>query len=192
MWTLAIFSYGIASLMEFLMNPDLLNFNGILFNTFYFNSSLLVGLLGAGQLYLITQHKISAIFLGFIITLSIGLIISLSLTPFPTGLSFLGELGKDIRIISDAYPYSVRIYAILLASVGGTMLLFGSLYSFIRDRTRYYTLFFALGALMPMLRNIPFGYLGNELIGLIFLFLGFLLSMFHLKSQKIQESSIPS
>lgn len=183
LWTIALLFYGTSTLMELLMNPDVLGFNVILFSIFYITATSLVGLLGAGQLYLIVKHKVSHIFLVFVIIMSISLLLALIFTPFPIGLSFTGELGEDIRVISNGYPISVRIYAIILASVGGTFFLIGSLYSFIRDRSRYYVLFFAIGALMPMFRNVPFGYLGNELIGVIFLFTGYLLSILHIKKQ---------
>jgi len=183
LWTIALLFYGTSTLMELLMNPDVLGFNVILFSIFYITATSLVGLLGAGQLYLIVKHKVSHIFLAFVIIMSISLLLALIFTPFPIGLSFTGELGEDIRVISNGYPISVRVYAIILASVGGTFFLIGSLYSFIRDRSRYYVLFFAIGALMPMFRNVPFGYLGNELVGVIFLFIGYLLSILHIKKQ---------
>ncbi|NHJ21419.1 MAG: hypothetical protein EAX91_10770 [Candidatus Lokiarchaeota archaeon] len=180
-WTIAILFFGISTLMEFLMNPDVLGFNIVLFSLFYVTASSLVGFLGAGQLYLVFKNKLSHIFLVFVIVFTIGLIFTLVFTPFPSSITFVGELGTDIRAISEGYPISVRIWAIILASVGGVVLIIGSLYSFIRDRTRYYALFFTLGAVFPMLRNIPFGYLGNELASVISFFIGFLLSLYHLK-----------
>lgn len=180
-WMIALLFFGISTLMEFLMNADILGVNSILFGIFYVTASSLVGLLGAGQLYLIFKNKLSHFFLLFVIIFTVILIITLSIVPFPTSLTFVGELGEDIRIISNAYPMSVRIFAIILASVGGSVLLLGSLYSFIRDRKRYYTLFFTLGAIFPLLRNIPFGYLGNELASVISLFTGFILSLVYLK-----------
>lgn len=180
-WTIAILFFGISTLMEFLMNPDIIGFNVILFSIFYVTASSLVGFLGAGQLYLILKNKISHIFLLFVIIFTIGLVFALAFTAFPSSVTLTGELGTDIRIVSEGYPISVRIFAIILASVGGTVLLLGSLYSFIKDRTRYYTLFFTLGAVFPLLRNIPFGYLGNELACLSSLFIGFILSLLYLK-----------
>ncbi|MFW9970065.1 MAG: hypothetical protein ACFFDF_07670 [Candidatus Odinarchaeota archaeon] len=182
-WTIALLFFGISTLMELLMNPDIFGFNVILFGIFYVSASSLVGFLGAGQLYLIIKGKIPHIFLSFIIIFTMVLLFALIFTPFPTSLTFIGELGEDIRVISNGYPMAVRIFAIILASVGGVVLLLGSLYSFIRDRTRYYTLFFALGAVFPMLRNIPFGYLGNELACVISLFIGFIISLVYLKKE---------
>ncbi len=181
LWMIALIFFGISTLMELLMNPDIFGFGIIQFSIFYVTASSLVGLLGSGQLYLIFKNKISDIFLEFVIIFTLALVFALIFTPFPTSLTFVGELGEDIRVISNGYPMIVRIYAIILASVGGTALLLGSLYSFIKDRTRYYALFFTLGAIFPLLRNIPFGYLGNELASVISLFIGFILSVMHLK-----------
>ncbi len=169
--------------MELLMNPDILGFNVGLFSVFYLTATSLVGFLGAGQLYLVIRHKVSHIFFGFVAIFSLLLMISLIFTPFPTGLSFTGDLGEDIRVISEAYPLSVRIYAIVLASVGGIVLLFGSLYSFIRDRSRYYALFFTIGVIFPLLRSRPFGFLGNELVAVILFFIGYILSILYINKQ---------
>lgn len=189
LWMIALLFFGISTLMELLMNPDILGINIILFSIFYVTASSLVALLGAGQLYLIFKNKISHFFLLFVIIFTIILLIALIVVPFPTSLTFVGELGEDIRVISNGYPISVRIFAILLASVGGIILILGSLYSFVRDRKRYYALFFVVGALFPMLRNVPFGYLGNELACVIFLFTGFLISILFLKSPNPIESN---
>ena len=178
---IALLFFGISTLMELLMNPDIFGFSLILFRIFYVTASSLVGFLGAGQLYLILKNKISPFFLLFVIIFTLAMLSALIFTPFPTSLTFVGELGEDIRVISNGYPMNVRIYAIVLASVGGMVLLLGSLYSFVKDRTRYYTLFFTLGAVFPLLRNIPFGYLGNELASVISLFIGFILSLVYLK-----------
>lgn len=187
-WTIALLFYGVSTLMELLMNSDILGFNNYLFIIFYTTATSLVGFLGTGQLYLVFKHKLTHIFLAFVIIFSVILLLTLILSPFPTGLSFVGDLGEDIRIISEGYPMSVRIYAIILASVGGVVLFGGSLYSFIRDRSRYYALFFTLGAIFPMLRNIPFGYLGNELAGVISLLIGYILSIVHIKRQPIETT----
>ncbi len=182
MWTIALLFYGISSLMELLMNQDIIGFNVSLFSVFYVTASSLVGFLGAGQLYLIFKNKISHIFLLFVIVFTVALIFTLIFTPFPTPPP-PSELGNDIRAISSLYDISVRIYAIVLASVGGTVLLIGSIYSFITDRTRYWALFFTLGAIFPLLRNVPFGYLGNELAGVISLFIGYIFSLLYMKKQ---------
>lgn len=189
LWMIALLFFGISTLMELLMNPDIFGFNVLLFSIFYVTASSLVGLLGAGQLYLILKNKISHIFLLFVILFTLVLLSALIFTPFPTSLTFVGDLGEDIRVISNGYPMTVRIYAIILASVGGMVFLLGSLYSFVKDRARYYTLFFTLGAVFPLFRNIPFGYLGNELASVISLFIGFILSLVYLKKAQAHQNN---
>jgi len=189
LWMVALLFYGISTLMELLMNPEIFGFNVILFSIFYVTASSLVGLLGAGQLYLILKNKISHIFLLFVILFTLVLLSALIFTPFPTSLTFVGDLGEDIRVISNEYPMNVRIYAITLASVGGMVFLLGSLYSFVKDRARYYTLFFTFGAVFPLFRNIPFGYLGNELASVISLFIGFILSLVYLKKAQAHQNN---
>ncbi|HDZ19005.1 hypothetical protein LCGC14_0594680 [marine sediment metagenome] len=189
MWTIALLFYGISALMELLMNPDILDFNVSLFSVFYITATSLVGFLGAGQLYLVVKHKVSHIFLAFVLIFSLVLLVGtiLKVEDFPDllSLSLTGDLGEDIRVISKDYLSSVYIYVVILASVGGTVLLVGSLYSFVRDRTRYYALFFTFGAIFPFLRNIPFGYLGNELAAVILFFIGFILSILYMNKQNV-------
>jgi hypothetical protein len=189
LWTIALLFYGISTLMELLMNPDILGLNNVfIFGVFYITATSLVGFLGAGQLYLVLKHKLSHIFLVFVVIFSVALLLALAFTPFPTTPIFVVDLGDNIRLISSGYPISVRIYAIVLASVGGIVLLFGSLYSFIRDRSRYFALFFTIGAIFPMLRYIPFGYLGNELAGVISLLIGYLWSILYIKKQNNEKT----
>lgn len=187
MWTIALLFYGISTLMELLMNPEILSFNVSIFIVFYITASSLVGFLGSGQLYLILKNKISHIFLLFVIIFTVALFFTLMFTPFPTPPP-PSELGEDIRALSSSYDISVRVYAIVLASVGGTVLLVGSIYSFVRDIKRYYALFFTLGAIFPLLRNVPFGYLGNELAGVICLFIGYVLSVLYMNKQNVEIS----
>ncbi len=189
LWTIALLFYGLSTLMELLMNTEILGLgNPFIFGVFYVTATSLVGFLGAGQLYLIVKDKFAHVFLAFVIIFTVALLIALGIEPFPTGLTFVGDLGDNIRIISGGYPYSVRIYAIVLASVGGVVLLVGSLYSFVKDRSRYYAFFFTLGAIFPMLRSVPFGYLGNELAGVISLLVGYLWSVLFIKKQNDEIS----
>jgi hypothetical protein len=78
---------------------------------------------------------------------------------------------------------SVRVYAIVLNSVGGLALIGGALLSFVWDRSRSYNLFIVVGGMLPMLGGSMLGFLNYpdaffefELGGTVFLFLGFVLS----------------
>jgi hypothetical protein len=188
LWTIAFLFYGISTLMEFLMNPEFFGVNFILFCIYYLFGTSLLGFLGAGELYLLIKRIIPHIFIIFVLTFMILLTISLILTPLPVIYYIVPpEFGASLRDISNNYPLSVRIYAILLTSIGGVTLITGSIMSLIQDRRRYYNILFILGALMLMFRNVPFGYLGNELAGIIFFFSGFLLSVYFMKKRLVKE-----
>jgi uncharacterized membrane protein len=185
LWMVAMLFYGLSALMEFLMNPDVMGASVAVFRIYYILAAPLVGLLGAGVVYLLAR-SIARYFLTFIIILSVGLVVTGLTAPLDESLivqSFSGELGEAFRTASHAYPSYVRIFAIILNSVGGTVLIGGALYSYIRDRRRTYNLLLALGGLLPMIGGAALGFFQNpnvffefELAGTVFLFLGFLLS----------------
>jgi cation transport ATPase len=186
--------YGISALMEFLMNPDVMGANVNIFRVYYVLAAPLVGLLGAGVVYLLVRRSIANYFLAFVVVLSIGLAVTGFTTPLDESIileSFSGELGEAFRAASHAYPMTVRIFAIILNSIGGTILIGGALYSYIRDRSRTYNLLIALGALLPMIGGSALGFFGNpdvffefELGGTVFLFLGFILSDRYIKTRE--------
>ena len=97
--------------------------------------------------------------------------------------SFSGELAEGFRGASHAYPMSVRIFAIILNSVRGIVLIGEALFSFARDRSRTYNLLIVIGGILPMVGGTALGFFGDpniffefELGGVIFLFLGFIFS----------------
>ena len=110
-----------------------------------------------------------------------GLTAPLDASAFVNG--FSGGLAQGIRAASSLYPMTVRVFAIVLNSVGGLALIVGALYSFLRDMSRTYNLFIAVGGVLPMAGGALLGFFessdlffGFELGGTVFLFLGFLLS----------------
>jgi len=66
LWTFAMLFYAITAFMEFLMNPDILGPSVIAFKVYYILAAPLVGLLGAGVVYLLAGKRKADIFLGFI------------------------------------------------------------------------------------------------------------------------------
>ncbi|MFQ6075342.1 MAG: hypothetical protein ACE5Z5_04300 [Candidatus Bathyarchaeia archaeon] len=180
--------------MEFLMNTDVMGASVSIFRVYYILAAPLVGLLGAGVVYLLVRRRVAKYFLAFVVVLSIGLAITGLTTPLDESIileSFSGELGEAFRTASHAYPMTVRIFSIILNSVGGTILIGGALYSYLRDRSRTYNLLIALGAVMPMIGGSALGFFGNpdvffefELGGTVFLFLGFLFSDRYIRARE--------
>ncbi len=186
--------YALSALMEFLMNDGLMGANANVFRVYYILAAPLVGLLGAGVVYLLVRRQFANYFLGFVVILSAGLVIAGLATPIDQSVineSFSGELAEGFRAATHAYPMSVRIFSIILNSVGGTVLIGGALYSFLRDRTRTYNLLIFVGGLLPMIGGSLMGLLGDpnlffefELGGTIFLFLGFVFSDVYIRKRE--------
>jgi hypothetical protein len=191
--------YALSALMEFLMNGDLMGANPNVFRVYYVLAAPLVGLLGAGVVYLLVRRQIANYFLGFVVILSVGLLIMGLATPIDEAVireSFSGELAEGFRAATHAYPMSVRVFSIILNSVGGTVLIGGALYSFARDRSRTYNLLIAVGGVLPMIGGSLMGLLGNpdlffefELGGTVFLFLGFIFSDIYIRKRASTASA---
>jgi hypothetical protein len=118
--------------MEFLMNGDVLSASPLLFRIYYVLAAPLVGLLGAGVVYLLARRTFARIFLGFVVVFSLALAVTGFYTPINAQLlanSFSGPLANGFMTASTALPISVRIYAIVLNSVGGLAMIGGALLS---------------------------------------------------------------
>ncbi len=199
LWTFAMLLYGIAALMEFLMNPDVLGPSVIAFKVYYILSAPLVGLLGAGVMYLLASKRIADIFLAFIALLSVALLVTGFMTPLDEAIiveAFEGPLGEAFHAAVDAYPMTVRRYAIITNIVAGLALILGALYSFLKDRRRTYNLLIFVGGVMPMIGGSALAFFDEpslfflfELAGTVFLYLGFIYSDRFIKAREAKISS---
>ena len=186
LWTVAMLFYAVSAFMEFLMNRDVMGPNLSLFRVYYVLAAPLVGLLGAGVVYLLLRKGAARLFLGFVVAFSLALAVTGLTTPLATSTfvnGFSAGLAQGISAASSLYPMTVRVFAIALNSVGGLALIVGALYSFLRDMSRTYNLFIVAGGVLPMAGGSLLGFFGSsdlffgfELGGTVLLFLGFLLS----------------
>ncbi len=186
LWSVALFFYSASACMEFLMNGDVLGASPLLFRIYYVLAAPLVGLLGAGVVWLLVRRTFARLFLGFVVLFSLALTVTGFSAPIDAqslASSFSGPLANGFMVASTALPMSVRVYAIVLNAVGGLALIGGALLSFMQDRSRTYNIFLAIGGVLPMLGGSMLGLLSYpdvffefELGGTVFLFLGFVLS----------------
>jgi hypothetical protein len=186
LWTFAMLFYATAAFMEFLMNGDIFGPTVWAFKVYYVLSAPLVGLLGAGVMYLLVDKKKADIFTGIITILSLVLLVKGFTQPIDQAVlveAFNGPLGEAFHEAINAYTMDVRKYAIGINIIGGMTLILGAVYSFIKDRRRTYNVFFVLGGLLPGLGGTLMGIFGDpnlffefELIGTIFLYAGFIYS----------------
>ena len=200
LWTIAMLFYAVAALMEFLMNRDIFGPSVLAFKVYYVLSAPLVGMLGAGVVYLLSRKQIADAFTGLMVILSIALLVTGAIEPIDQGVlveAFQGPLGDAFHDAVHAYPMSVRRYAIVINIVGGLVLIGGALWSYIKDRRRTYNLWIFLGGLMPMIGGsaLAFLHMPNlfflfELAGTALLYWGFILSDRFIKDRetKIREA----
>ena len=100
--------------------------------------------------------------------------------------------GKAVH----AYPLSARRYSIIINIVGGTVLVGGAAWSYLRDRPRTYNLWIFLGGLAPMVGGGALGLLGElslffifTLLGTALLYWGFILSDRFIKAREARLRS---
>jgi uncharacterized membrane protein len=199
LWTVALLFYGISALMEFLMNTDVLGPSVIAFKVYYILSAPLVGLLGAGVMYLLTSKGKADVFLAFIAILSVALLVTGIMTPLDEAViveAFESPLGEAFHAAVDAYPMNVRRYAIITNIIAGLVLIFGALYSFLKDRRRTYNLLIFVGGVMPMIGGSALAFFDEpslffifELGGVVFLYLGFIYSDRFIKAREARIAS---
>ena len=164
--------------------------------SYYFMAAPLVGCLGTGVLYLLAPRRIAHLFLTFVIILSIGLVISgifIPINEVKLFENFSVDLGTGFSDFGSYYPFSVRIYSVLLNSIWGVILIVGSIYSLIRDRKAIYNIFIGLGGLLPYIGGSAVGFFKYpdvkflfELGGIIFLLLGFMMSDNYIRKAKTE------
>ena len=200
LWTIAMLFYAVAALMEFLMNRDLFGPSVLAFKVYYVLSAPLVGMLGAGVVYLLARKRIADIFTAVMAILSIALLITGAMQPIDQAVlveAFQGPLGEAFHDAVHAYPMSVRRYAIVINIVGGLVLIGGALWSYLKDRRRTYNLWIFLGGLMPMIGGSALAFFHEpnlffvfELAGTVLLYWGFILSDRFIKDReaRIQEA----
>ena len=186
LWSVALLFYSASACMEFLMNGDIFGASPLLFRVYYVLAAPLVGLLGAGVVWLLAKRTFARLFLGFVVVFSLALAVTGFSAPIDAqslASSFSGSLASGFMAASTALPISVRVYAIVLNAVGGLALIGGALLSFVWDRSRKYNIFIVIGGVLPMLGGSLLGILSYpdvffelELGGTLFLFLGFILS----------------
>ncbi|UCD44190.1 MAG: hypothetical protein JSV27_08615 [Candidatus Bathyarchaeota archaeon] len=198
LWSVAMLFYGTSALMEFLMNPDILGPSIIAFRIYYVLAAPLVGLLGAGVMYLLASKRKADMFMVGISLLSVVLIVTGMIEPLERTViieAFEGPLGEAFRAAVHAYPMSVRRYAIVINIVGGFALILGALWSFLKDRRRTYNLLIFVGGILPMIGGSALAFFGEpslffifELGGTVFLFLGFVYSDRFIKAREARAT----
>jgi hypothetical protein len=201
-WTLALALYGLTAFMEYLANPDVLGPSLPLIKLYYSGTGPMVGLLGVGVLYLLAPKRWSDIYLALVLALSAVVVLFTVSAQIPSPeiqLAFNAGLPQGFRAIVKELPMTARIPTIILNITGAVFLIGGSLFSYVRDRSRMYNIPLFFGGILPSLGGASVGFFNNagiffefELAGTILLFLGFVLSIRYLSRFSDRLHSIKS
>ncbi len=197
-WTVAMLLYSFTALMEFLANPNSPGPSLLLIQLYYAGTGPLVGLLGAGVLYLLAPRRLSNAYFALVLTLSAIVAVSVfsaNISSAEIHSAFNLGLPQGFRDVVKEFPMTARLPTIILNITGAIFLIGGALLSYIRDRTRTYNIALLLGGLLPSLGGASLGFFNNadiffefELAGTALLFIGFVLSVRYLSGHQIRKS----
>jgi hypothetical protein len=193
-WTVALALYSLTAFMEYLANPDVLGPSLSLIKLYYSGTGPMVGLLGAGVLYLLTSKRWSDIYLALVLALSAIVVLFTVSAQIPSAeiqSAFNAGLPQGFITIVKDLPMTARTPTMILNITGAVFLIGGSLFSYIKDRSRTYNIPLLFGGILPSIGGASLGFFNNadiffefELAGTILLFLGFILSMRYLGTPK--------
>lgn len=199
-WTAALALYSLTALMEYLANPDILGPSLSLIKLYYSATGPMVGLLGAGVLYLLASRRLSDVYLAAVLVLSAIVVVStfsVQISSAEISSAFNAGLPQGFRTIVKAFPMTARIPTIILNITGAIFLIGGALFSYVRDMSRTYNIPLAFGGILPSLGGASLGFFNNadiffefELAGTVLLFLGFVLSIRYLS--RLEDRTSPS
>jgi len=161
-----------------------------MYQFYYFLAAPMVALMGVGTLYLLAHKPWGKYFLVYTLIMSAVFFVLV----FATSVNFaLYTEGAPSDIGSAAFPSGsyVRLVSPLLSIPGGMVLIVGALYSFWLDRSRKYGLLIALGGIFNLFGGLRSRFLQDPTyffvfatIGVLLLFLGFLLSSEYVKKRE--------
>lgn len=189
-WAAALALYSLTAFMEYLANPDVLGPNLLLIRFYYSGTGPMVGLLGAGVLYLLVSRRWSNPYFALVLALSAAVVLftfSTQISPAEIQSAFNSGLPQGFRAIVKQFPMTARLPTMILNFSGAIFLIGGALFSYMRDRSRTYNIPLVLGGILPSLGGAFLGFFNNadiffefELAGTVFLFTGFVLSIRYL------------
>ena len=193
-WTVSMSLFALGAFLEFVMSFAVVS--GPLFDLYYVSIGPETGLLGAGVVYLMSR-RFGEYILYSVGVLSVCLIVSVLIWPVSISGLVPGTSGPAMTYqqwFQKSAPYGIyyavsafatvpRELTMILNSLGAVLVVGGGLLSFAVDRRRYYALLIAAGALMNAAGGILLGVLGIpdvffyfEFLGIVTIFLGFVLS----------------
>ena len=143
-WLLALALLGVAAVLAFLGNPDILGWNAALYRLYLPLTAVPVGLIGLGVLQLFRDRpKLARYFGAYWVATAILVIAVAALAP----VSNPAEFAQGPIVGYRAMPVFGAV-AWLQTVAGAIAFIGGGVYTTWKDRTRRYGLLFALGGIL--------------------------------------------
>lgn len=187
MWIVAVAMFTSSSLLAFMSETS--GWSTITYQVYYFSLSPMVAFMGVGTLYLLADKSWAKYFLTYTIILSLSFLILIFTTPIDT--VQLTTFSPPSEIGSTAISGYPKLLSPLLSIPGGLVLIGGALYGFWIDRSRKYTLLIGIGGIIQLASGFRARFGGDPTyfflfttVGVLFLFLGFLLSSEYVKHDR--------
>ncbi len=187
LWTIAVALFALSSLLAFLSETN--GWTVPMYQLYYFTLSPMVAFMGTGTLYLLRDKQWGRYFLIYTLVLSAVFFILIFTSAVDTTL--LSTYNPPSEIGSAAMPSYPKLLSPLLSIPGGLIIIFGAFYSFWLDKSRKYALLISLGGIIQLLSGVrarfggdPTYFFALTTAGVLFLFIGFLLSSEYVRKRK--------
>lgn len=171
LYALSLFLFTLAAFGEFY--SEAFGWQVWIYKLYYFPAITLVAFMASATLYTRSKPLYAHLFLGYVLLLSLALLIVMVPASVDTKILFQSQA----TVGGAAMPPAVRSFSFWLSGIGGILLLGTSLWNYWRTRRTGF-LFLAGGALVMSLggglakRGLPYFLTISELIGILLLFYG--------------------
>ena len=150
-WTLSLFLLGLAAAIAFLGNPDVVGWSGAgaaLYRLYLPLTAVPVGLIGLGVLQLFRDRPKVATYYGiYWVATAVLVVLVTALAPLRDPIDGV-PLASEGPNVGGRYLPLFGAVSWLQTVPGAIIFIGGGLYTWWRERARYYGLFFALGGVL--------------------------------------------
>ncbi len=181
-WTLSLGLLGLAAVLAFLGNPDVLGWSPLLYRAYLPLTALPVGLIGLGVLQLFRNRPALATYYGIYWGVTAILVVAVTAV---AGIQNATELAAQGPAVGGRYLPAFGAVSWLQTVPGAIVFIGGGVYSWWKDHARIYGLFLALGGILFSVAGFssrlgaPSAFFVITALAAIAMFLGFILAVEH-------------